>query len=61
MSEGYEMAGPKPVLLRRAAETRERVAKLFNAAPGEIAFTKNTSKGLNIAANARLSLRASCL
>ncbi|PPK41370.1 aminotransferase class V [Trinickia symbiotica] len=55
------MAGPKPVLLRRAAETRERVAKLFNAAPGEIAFTKNTSKGLNIAANARLSLRASCL
>jgi selenocysteine lyase/cysteine desulfurase len=52
LSEGQEMGGPKPVWLRRAEETRERVAKFFNAAPNEIAFTKNTSEGLNIAANA---------
>lgn len=51
-SEGHETAGPKPVWLRRVEQTRERVAALFNAAPGEIAFTKNTSEGLNIAANA---------
>ncbi|VVE57093.1 aminotransferase class V-fold PLP-dependent enzyme [Pandoraea anhela] len=52
LTEGQEMAGPKPIWLRRAEETRVRVAKLFNAAPSEIAFTKNTSEGLNIAANA---------
>jgi cysteine desulfurase / selenocysteine lyase len=52
LSEGFEMAGPKPVWLRRAEQTRVSVAKFFNAAPSEIAFTKNTSEGLNIAANA---------
>lgn len=52
LMEGHETAGPKPVWLRRAEQTRERVATLFNAKPGEIAFTKNTSEGLNIAANA---------
>lgn len=51
-SEGHESAGPKPLWLRRVEQTRERVAKLLNAAPSEIAFTKNTSEGLNIAANA---------
>lgn len=51
-SEGHETAGPKPVWLRRVEQTRARVAALFNAKPGEIAFTKNTSEGLNIAANA---------
>jgi cysteine desulfurase / selenocysteine lyase len=51
-SEGHEMAGPKPVWLRRVEETREQVAKFLNAASNEIAFTKNTSEGLNIAANA---------
>lgn len=51
-SEGHETAGPKPVWLRRVERTRERVAALFNAKPSEIAFTKNTSEGLNIAANA---------
>ncbi len=50
-AEGHETAGPKPVWLRRVEQTRERVAKLLNAAPSEIAFTKNTSEGLNIAAN----------
>jgi selenocysteine lyase/cysteine desulfurase len=50
-AEGHETAGPKPVWLRRVEQTRERVAKFLNAAPSEIAFTKNTSEGLNIAAN----------
>lgn len=50
--EGNESAGPKPVWVRRVETARESVAKLFNASPGEIAFIKNTSEGLNIAANA---------
>lgn len=52
LAEGFEMAGPKPLWLRRVEETRASVAKFFNASPSEIAFTKNTSEGLNIAANA---------
>lgn len=52
LTEGYEMAGPKPVWVRRVEETRASVASFFNASPSEIAFTKNTSEGLNIAANA---------
>ncbi|WP_044044128.1 aminotransferase class V-fold PLP-dependent enzyme [Caballeronia insecticola] len=52
LTEGFETAGPKPVWLRRVEETRVSVARFFNAAPSEIAFTKNTSEGLNIAANA---------
>jgi cysteine desulfurase/selenocysteine lyase len=50
--EGHETAGPKPVWLGRAEQTRQQVAQLLNCAAGEIAFTKNTSEGLNIAANA---------
>ncbi|MBR0832923.1 aminotransferase class V-fold PLP-dependent enzyme [Bradyrhizobium manausense] len=50
--EGHEIAGPKPVWLERVEQVRARVAKLLNAAPDEIAFTKNTSEGMNIAANA---------
>jgi cysteine desulfurase/selenocysteine lyase len=50
--EGLETAGPKPVWLDRIEKVRARVAKLLNAAPAEIAFTKNTSEGMNIAANA---------
>lgn len=50
--EGSELAGPKPVWLDRVEQVRARVAKLLNAAPAEIAFTKNTSEGMNIAANA---------
>lgn len=50
--EGHEMAGPKPVWLDRVEQVRARVAKLLNAGPTEIAFTKNTSEGMNIAANA---------
>ncbi|MBR8653658.1 aminotransferase class V-fold PLP-dependent enzyme [Achromobacter sp. Marseille-Q0513] len=44
--------GPKPVWLRRVEQVRARVAAFLGALPGEIAFTKNTSEGLNIAANA---------
>jgi len=50
--EGHDMAGPKPVWLDRVEQVRARMAKLLNAAPDEIAFTKNTSEGMNIAANA---------
>jgi selenocysteine lyase/cysteine desulfurase len=51
-SEGHEYGGPKPLWLRRVEQVRGRVAQFFNAQPTEIAFTKNTSEGLNIAANA---------
>ncbi|MGA0598419.1 aminotransferase class V-fold PLP-dependent enzyme [Enterovirga sp. CN4-39] len=50
--EGNELAGPKPVWLRRVDIIRERVAALFSASPSEIAFVKNTSEAMNIAANA---------
>jgi len=49
--EGYENAGPKPLWLGRVEKIRERVASLIGASADEIAFTKNTSEGLNIAAN----------
>jgi selenocysteine lyase/cysteine desulfurase len=52
LAEGNEMAGPKPVWMRRVERARALVAELLNASPSEIAFTKNTSEGLNIAANA---------
>jgi selenocysteine lyase/cysteine desulfurase len=50
--EGSDFGGPKPVWLDRVEQVRARVAKLLNATPDEIAFTKNTSEGMNIAANA---------
>lgn len=52
LDEGHQTAGPKPVWLGRIAGIRERVARLIGARADEIAFTKNTSEGLNIAANA---------
>jgi len=55
--EGYETAGPKSVWLDRMEQTRAKVASLLNAIPEEIAFTKNTSEAMNIAANA-LPLKA---
>ncbi|WP_027681562.1 aminotransferase class V-fold PLP-dependent enzyme [Rhizobium leguminosarum] len=57
LNESYETAGPKSVWLERMEETRAKVATLLNAAPEEIAFTKNTSEAMNIAANA-LPLKA---
>jgi cysteine desulfurase/selenocysteine lyase len=51
-AEGLETAGPKSRWLARAEDVRKRLARLIGADPTEIAFTKNTSEGLNIAANA---------
>ena len=50
--EGFAFAGPKPVWLARVEDVRAKLAALIGAAPEEIAYTKNTSEGLNIAANA---------
>ncbi len=50
--EGLEQAGPKSLWLERVGKVRERLARLIGAKSSEIAFTKNTSEGLNIAANA---------
>ncbi len=52
LHEGYEAAGPKSVWLERLEMVRAKVAQLIGASPGEIAFTKNTSESMNIAANA---------
>ena len=55
--ESYETAGPKSIWLDRLENTRRKVAALLNADETEIAFTKNTSEAMNVAANA-LPLRA---
>ena len=57
LCEGFETAGPKQIWLNRLEETRAKVATLLGAKSHEIAFTKNTSESMNIAANA-LPLRA---
>jgi selenocysteine lyase/cysteine desulfurase len=57
LTEGFETAGPKQIWLNRLEETRAKVAALIGAKTHEIAFTKNTSESMNIAANA-LPLRA---
>ncbi|WP_144632120.1 aminotransferase class V-fold PLP-dependent enzyme [Bordetella genomosp. 13] len=57
MDESQLDGGPKPLWLGRVPGARQRAATLVGARPDEIAFVKNTSEGLNIAANA-LPLRA---
>ena len=57
LREGLDTAGPKSVWLDRVEQTREKVARLLGVSADEIAFTKNTSESMNIAANA-LPLRA---
>ena len=57
LREGLETAGPKQVWLNRLEETRAKVAAFLGVGPHEIAFTKNTTESMNIAANA-LPLRA---
>ncbi|MBZ9994048.1 aminotransferase class V-fold PLP-dependent enzyme [Mesorhizobium sp. BH1-1-4] len=57
VNESYETAGPKSVWLERMEATRAKLATLLNATAEEIAFTKNTSEAMNIAANA-LPLKA---
>jgi selenocysteine lyase/cysteine desulfurase len=47
----YENAGADAWAATNVAETRAVMAKLLGAQPGEIAFTKNTTEGLYIAAN----------
>lgn len=55
--EAHYTAGPKPRWIQRAEETREKLAEFIGAEPGEIAYTRNTSEGLNTAINA-LPLKA---
>ncbi|WAJ29411.1 aminotransferase class V-fold PLP-dependent enzyme [Antarcticirhabdus aurantiaca] len=57
LDEASEAAGPKSVWLERVETVRAKLARFINARAGEIAFTKNTSEALNIAANA-LPLKA---
>ncbi|MBR0951328.1 aminotransferase class V-fold PLP-dependent enzyme [Bradyrhizobium canariense] len=52
LREGFETAGPKSVWLDRVEQTRAKLARLLGVATDEIAFTKNTSESMNIAANA---------
>lgn len=52
INEGYETAGPKSVWIDRMEQTRTKIAALLNVEREEIAFTKNTSEAMNIAANA---------
>ncbi|MGE0559884.1 MAG: aminotransferase class V-fold PLP-dependent enzyme [Burkholderiales bacterium] len=44
--------GNKDLMFQRTRETRERFAELIHAAPGDIAYTKNISDGLNMVAAA---------
>lgn len=48
----YENAGAEAWAAPQVAETRALLARLLGAKPSEIAFTKNTTEGLNIAAHA---------
>jgi selenocysteine lyase/cysteine desulfurase len=57
LREGLETAGPKSIWLDRVEATRAKVACFLGVSAQEIAFTKNTSESMNIAANA-LPLRA---
>jgi selenocysteine lyase/cysteine desulfurase len=49
--EALESAGPKKRWLARVADVRARLAAFLGVGADEIAFTKNTSEGLNIAAH----------
>jgi selenocysteine lyase/cysteine desulfurase len=44
-------AGPKYGWLQRAEEVRAQLAALLSVPADQIAFTKNTSEGLNVCAN----------
>ena len=50
-SDVYENAGADAWSAVNVAETRVAMAELLGAKPSEIAFTKNTTEGLNIAAH----------
>jgi selenocysteine lyase/cysteine desulfurase len=48
----YENAGADAWAATNVAETRAEMAQLLGAKPAELAFTKNTTEGLNVAAHA---------
>jgi cysteine desulfurase / selenocysteine lyase len=48
----YENAGADAWAATNVAEARTEMARLLGAKPSEIAFTKNTTEGITIAANA---------
>src|SRR5215813_13524409 len=52
LNEGLGSAGPKHVWLERMEQTRSKVSRFLGVSAHEIAFTKNTSEAMNIAANA---------
>ena len=52
MRDVYEEAGAGAWAAPQVAETRAVLARLLGAKPAEIAFAKNTTEGLNIAAHA---------
>ncbi|MBO9353206.1 aminotransferase class V-fold PLP-dependent enzyme [Bordetella petrii] len=52
LDESQHHGGPKPLWLGRVPAVRQRAAALLGARADEIAFVKNTSEGLNIAAHA---------
>lgn len=52
INSSFETAGPKSEWIEEMEATRKKVAEFINAAPEDIAFTKNTSEAMNIAANA---------
>ncbi len=49
--DAYENAGADAWSATNVAETRVAMAQLLGAKPSELAFTKNTTEGLNIAAH----------
>lgn len=52
IASSFETAGPKSEWIAGMEAVRARLAAFINAAPEELAFTKNTSEAMNIAANA---------
>ncbi|ABL69180.1 MULTISPECIES: aminotransferase class V-fold PLP-dependent enzyme [Paracoccus] len=52
IASSFDTAGPKSEWLSGMEAVRGQLAAFVNAAPEEIAFTKNTSEAMNIAANA---------
>jgi cysteine desulfurase/selenocysteine lyase len=50
LDDATQHGGRKELWFKTVEETRARFARLINAEPDEIAFTKNVSEGLNIVA-----------
>lgn len=52
IASSFENAGPKSAWIDEMEQVRAELARFINASPEDIAFTKNTSEAMNIAANA---------